>query len=202
MLTRIPFTDREHLQDAIRRSTEILDRGGVILVPTETFYGLATRPDNQAGIDRITEMKGRSTKMSLPVLVSDWQQLSSLVKIPEKYRGKLSRKWPGALTVVLPLITELTAAKDMTLAIRIPELDTLRALIYRIGPLTGTSANQHKQSPATTVEMSLASLLKAPDLVLDGGDTTGGLASTLVDLSGDPPQILRQGAVAWDDAIP
>ncbi len=200
-MLRIPFTQREHIKEAIRLSTEVLDRGGVILVPTETFYGLAARPDDRAAIDRITQMKGRTTKMSLPVLVSDWQQLTSLVRVPEKYRGKLSRKWPSALTVVLPLITTLAAATDTSLGIRIPELDMLRALIYRIGPITGTSANLHKEPPTNTADESLESLLAPPDLVLDGGTTVGGMASTLVDLTGETSDVLRQGAVVWNDSI-
>jgi L-threonylcarbamoyladenylate synthase len=110
--------------------------------------------------------------------------------------------WPAALTVILPSTTEVPAGCGNTLAVRIPSHDTLRALIYRTGPLTATSANRHGEEPFTTVGEALGSLASHPDLVLDAGRTAGGEPSTLVDLSGREATILRPGPVLWEYPIP
>ena len=173
--------------------------GGVVLLPTETYYGLGADPTDAAAVARVFACKGRPGELALPVLVADWQQLEELVVVPDHFRVKLRRMWPGALTVVLPTRRPVAAANGASLAVRIPAHDHLRALLYRVGPLTGTSANRHGQPPASTVDDALASLTAAPDLALDGGSTPGGNATTVVDLGGDEARILRQGSVAWDD---
>jgi tRNA threonylcarbamoyl adenosine modification protein (Sua5/YciO/YrdC/YwlC family) len=147
-------------------------------------------------------MKDRPSELALPVLCADWRQLESLVAVPDFYRIKLTRLWPSALTVVLPTVDDVPAARRGTLAVRIPGHAELRALLYGIGPLTGTSANRHGDPPVTTVDDAVASLVGAPDLALDAGTTRGGEASTLVDLSGNRPEILRPGPCAWEESYP
>jgi len=176
--------------------------GGVVLLPTETFYGLAANPFDQGAVSRVLAAKGRPPELALPVLCSDWQQLEALVEVPEVHRPRLSRIWPGALTVVLPCRAPLPAAPAGTLAVRIPGHAMLRAVLYRAGPLTGTSANRHGSPPCVDPDEALGSVLEPPDLVLDGGRTPGGAASTLVDLTGAQPQVLREGAVAWQEPYP
>ena len=175
---------------------------GVVLLPTETFYGLAANPFDQGAVSRVLAAKGRPPELALPVLCSDWQQLEALVEVPEVHRPRLSRIWPGALTVVLPCRAPLPAAPAGTLAVRIPGHAMLRAVLYRAGPLTGTSANRHGSPPCVDPDEALGSVLEPPDLVLDGGRTPGGAASTLVDLTGAQPQVLREGAVAWQEPYP
>jgi tRNA A37 threonylcarbamoyladenosine synthetase subunit TsaC/SUA5/YrdC len=92
----------------------------------------------------------------------------------------------------------VAAAVDGTLAVRIPDHAMLRALLYRVGPLTATSANRHGRPPSTRVDDALESLVDVPDLVLDGGVLAGGSVSTMVDLTGDETVVLRRGAVAWE----
>lgn len=198
----LPFTPGPEVAAAVAASARARSSGGVILLPTETYYGLGVDPASAAAVDRVRAAKGRPAALALPVLAADWQQLEALVEVPDRYRIKLGRLWPGAITVVLPTRRPLAAGGDGTLAVRIPDHDRLRALLYRVGPLTGTSANAHGQPPATTVAAALGSLLEAPDLVLDGATTPGGDATTLVDLSGAEPRVLRQGSTPWEDANP
>jgi len=195
---RLPFADREQAVAAMMAAQEEVERGGVLLVPTESYYGLGADPRRASAVERIHAMKARPAELGLPVLCADWQQLEGLVVVPEIHRARLSGAWPAPLTVVLPCRVPSAAARGSTLAVRIPDHSLLRALLYRVGPLTGTSANRHTESPVTNVEEALGSLVEPPDLVLDAGPTTGGEPSTLVDLTAPEPRVLRRGAWLWE----
>jgi len=201
-MRRLAFSKTEEIAEASREAERVITAGGVLLLPTESFYGLGTDPSRVDGVTAVCALKKRAFDLGLPVLCADWAQLESLVVVPERFRVKLSRLWPAALTVVLPARTSLPAGREGTLAVRIPAHDALRALLYRVGPLTGTSANRHGGPPCTSVEEALDSLGGTPELVLDAGPTVGGQPSTLVDLSGDDVEILRPGSCHWDDEIP
>jgi tRNA threonylcarbamoyl adenosine modification protein (Sua5/YciO/YrdC/YwlC family) len=201
-MIRLPFVEPGDVAEAVPTARGAVAQGGVLLLPTESFYGLGTDPWSETGVARIFILKDRPAELGLPVLCADWQQLESLVVVPETYRVKLARLWPAALTVVLPTVDDVSAARGGTLAVRIPGHPELRALLYRLGPLTATSANRHGDPPSTTVDGALASLAEAPDLALDAGATAGGEASTLVDLSRGEPEILRRGPCAWEEPYP
>lgn len=196
-MIRLGFVDRDQVRDALPVAAETVARSGVVLIPTESFYGLGGDPWNRRAVERICSMKNRPADLGLPVLCADWEQVEKLVVVPEKFRADLARWWPAALTVVLGCRTELPAARGRTLAVRIPDHGALRALLYRSGPLTGTSANRHGAPPFVDADEALGSLVGRPDLVLDGGPTAGGEASTLVDLTGDSPRVLRPGSCPW-----
>ena len=197
----LPFIDSEEIVAAIREATRVVAESGVAVIPTESFYGLGADPRCADAVAKISAMKGRPHDLGLPVLCADWQQVESLVAVPEELRVKLSRLWPAALTVILPCVAPVPAGRNETVAVRIPAHDSLRALLYRVGPLTGTSANRHGEPPFTTAGEALGSLLEEPDLVIDAGPTVGGEPSTMVDLCGGEPSILRQGPVLWEDPI-
>jgi tRNA threonylcarbamoyl adenosine modification protein (Sua5/YciO/YrdC/YwlC family) len=199
---RLGFVQSGDVVEAVAASAATIAQGGVLLMPTESFYGLGADPRNEMGVGRIFSLKARPPELGLPVLCADWQQVESLVVVPEVHRVRLARLWPAALTVVLPTVDDVAVAPGGTLAVRIPGHNVLRALLYRIGPLTATSANCHGDPPSTTVDGALASLVETPDLVLDAGATAGGQPSTLVDLSRGEPEILRLGACAWEEAYP
>lgn len=200
-MRRIAFTETEEIVEASHEAARVVSSGGVLLLPTESFYGLGTDPSREDGVAAVCALKGRPSDLGLPVLCADWEQLESLVVVPDRVRVKLSRLWPAALTVVLPEKTRLPAGRAGTLAVRIPAHRALRALLYRVGPLTGTSANRHGGAPSPSVDGALESLDGAPDLVLDAGPTAGGQPSTLVDLSGDDDEILRPGSCDWGGQI-
>ena len=201
-MRRLPLVDDSDVVVAAREAMPVIESGGVVLLPTESFYGLGVDPRRAAGVDRVCVMKGRSPEHGLPVLVADWQQLEGLVVVPDRFRVKLARRWPAALTVVLPAREAMPAAVEGTLAVRIPAHGALRALLYLVGPLTGTSANLHGQPPGVTVDEGLQTLTEAPDLALDGGTTAGGKPSTLVDLTGEVPRVVRTGPCGWEDPMP
>ncbi|MEJ2581048.1 MAG: L-threonylcarbamoyladenylate synthase [Acidobacteriota bacterium] len=202
MMIRLPFVEPEDVTDAVKHCRDVVDDGGVLLLPTESFYGLGVDPMNSGAVRRVFSMKDRPLELGLPVLCADWQQVESLVVIPEHIRVKLGRFWPAALTVVLPAIGDIPAARGGSLAVRIPAYTELRALLYGVGPLTGTSANRHGSPPFTTVDGALASLVDAPEIALDAGATAGGEVSTLVDLRQSEPEILRPGKCVWDEPFP
>jgi len=194
----LPLTGPEHGRDAAAAAVDVVRRAGVVLVPTETFYGLAADPASEAAVEAVHRLKRRPPDKALPVLCADHDQVASLVTVPERFRVRLGRMWPGPLTVVLRVRRPLAACPDGTAAVRIPAHGLLRAVLYRTGPLTGTSANRHGEPPWSTAAEAAASLDGTPDLVLDGGSTPGGLASTVVDLTGAEPRVLRQGPVEWE----
>jgi L-threonylcarbamoyladenylate synthase len=199
---RLPFTEPDEVVAALSTAVRVLADGGVVVVPTESFYGLAADPRRDQAVRMIHALKGRPSGLGLPVLCADWRQVESLVEVPERFRVKLSRIWPAALTVVLTVREPIPAAAVGTLAVRIPGHPALRALLYRSGPVTGTSANGHGRPPSVTVDEAVASMTSEPELALDAGKTAGGDPSTIVDLTGDHPRVVRPGRVRWDDLYP
>ncbi len=197
-MKRLRFVEREELSAAVAAAAEIVTAGGVVLLPTESYYGLGVDPRRADAVARVFAAKGRPGDRALPVVCSDWQQIEALVRIPDRHRVRLGRIWPAALTVAAACRDIVPAAAGSTLAVRIPGHAMLRALLYRIGPLTATSANRHGSPPCATVEDALASLVEEPDLVLAAGQLPGGEVSTMVDLSGSEPVVLRRGPVAWN----
>ncbi len=201
-MKRLPFVATEEIVASLSLAVEVVSAGGVLVVPTESYYGLAADPRRQESIHSIHALKGRPAGLGLPVLCADWQQLEDLVIVPERFRTKLSRIWPAAMTIILPARDPIPAATAGTLAVRIPDHPGVRALLCRSGPLTGTSANGHKKPPCVLIDDAIRSLTSEPDLALDAGQTAGGEASTIVDLTGDLARIVRAGRVPWDDMNP
>lgn len=196
---RLPFAGEGDVRAAADQAVRVVRAGGVVLLPTETFYGLAADPAAVEAVDAVRRLKGRPEAVPLPVLAADWQQVERVAEVPQVHRVRLSRAWPGPVTVVCVARRQLAVCGDGTVAVRIPGHPMLRALLYRTGPVTGTSANGHGRPPATTVEDALESLHGTPDLILDGGATEGGTPSTLVDIREPEVRILRRGRFDWDD---
>lgn len=201
-MKRLPFFEAGDILASSGVAMEVLAGGGVLLVPTESYYGLAADPRRDDAVETIRRLKGRPGELGLPVMCADWRQVESLVVVPESFRVRLSRIWPAALTVILPARETIPAGAGGTVAVRIPGHRELRALLYRCGPLTGTSANGHGKPPCVTIDDAVQSLTSAPDLALDAGTTAGGEPSTLVDLTGDKPLVVRPGRVRWDEQYP
>jgi L-threonylcarbamoyladenylate synthase len=198
-MKRLPFTEGDEVAAAVEAASEVVASGGVVLLPTESYYGLGADPRNRTAVERVFALKARPAAKELPVVCSDWRQVESLVRIPDAHRVKLGRIWPAALSAVARCREPVPASSTGTLAVRLPDHALLRALIYRVGPLTATSANRHGEPPCTEVDAALASLIGVPELVLDGGTLTGGMVSTMVDLTADPPRVIRPGPVAWEE---
>ena len=106
-MIRLPFVDPGDVIEAVEASGATVSQGGVLLLPTESFYGLGADPWSEVGVERVFSLKARPGELGLPVLCADWQQVESLVVVPGSFRVKLARLWPAALTVVLPIVDEI-----------------------------------------------------------------------------------------------
>lgn len=197
-------TQYEALQDQIDSAVEILQNGGVIAIPTDTLYGLASCAFDDGAVDRIFRLKGRPKGMALPLLLADAEDVSKCaVNVPEVF-WKLSKIfWPGALTIVLEkaeVVPEAVSAGRDTVALRVPDHWVPRAIARALGaPITGTSANRSGSPGLATAEAVRQEFGDELDLIVDAGETSGGLASTVLDLSGQELRILREGAVSRQD---
>jgi L-threonylcarbamoyladenylate synthase len=185
----------------LEQAADLVRRGGVLAMPTETFYGLGADPANATAVRRVAAMKGRADGPPILVLIADVAILSSFVPtVPSSAKLLMERFWPGPLTLVLPahhtLPVALTGGTG-TVGIRQPSLALLRELLLRTGPLTGTSANKTGQPPARTAGEVEAILGRDVDLILDGGPTAGEAPSTVVDATG-PIRLLREGMIKRD----
>lgn len=183
---------------------EVLAAGGLVVLPTDTVYGLAARAADPVATGRLFACKGREASVPIAVLCADAEQAFALVdEVPAVARSLAEAHWPGAMTLVLPRRADLDwelGEPRSTIGLRCPDDACIRAVAGRVGPLATTSANRHGvPTPATAAEAA-ASLLEPVDLVVDGGPRAG-VASTVVDLCGPDPVVLRQGAVRIDDVF-
>lgn len=180
------------------RLRELLGNGGVVAVPTETFYALAVDPWSETGVRRVLRTKGREAGKALPVLFASREQLESLGVIASPATEQYFRIWPAPLSVVFPLSEPLAASQGLaSLAVRLPSERRLRQLLASVGPLTGTSANR-SGSPALDDPDAVEEIFhRDVDVLVDGGKTPGGKPSTLVDATREPPVLLRDGAFPW-----
>jgi len=183
--------------DALDAAASALRAGLVVVVPTDTVYGVAADPFRPGACDRLFAAKGRPHHVQLPVLVDGPDQAAALAEVGAGARALMARFWPGALTIVLPRRPEV--AVDLgddrsTVGVRCPDHAVPRRLCAEVGPLATTSANRHGgATPATAREV--AELLgRAVDVVIDGGPCTGS-PSTVVDCTGPELRLLRAGAL-------
>ncbi len=196
----LPFNDQTCemiLPDAQR----VLAAQGVIAVPTETYYGLAVRPTEPLALRRLIEIKGRPSDKPILVLIGNPSHLARLVaSIPPAAAVLMELLWPGPLTIVFPAAPDLSlllTAGTGTIGIRLSPLASLRRLLSQTGPLTGTSANRSSEPPLDSAAGVQRALGSALDMILDGGRTPGGLASTIVDAC-DRPRLVRTGALSTE----
>jgi len=189
--------------DVMRRAVASLGRGGVVAYPTETFYGLAASAFDVEGCRRVFAIKGRSRSRALPLILANRSQLADVTGTPSALMQRLAEKfWPGPLTLVVDALPGVAAAsEDGTVALRISGLAIARALASAAGPVTSTSANVSGSPPAMTAEEVEAGLGDLIDVVLDGGATSGGRASTIVDITGSTPKLVREGRVGFADVL-
>jgi L-threonylcarbamoyladenylate synthase len=192
------------MQSQIDAAIDRLKRGGVVGIPTDTLYGLAACVFNLDAVQRVFDIKGRPANMPIPVLLADATDLESCVKeIPDAAFDLADKFWPGALTLVLKksnAIPDIISAGGDTVAVRVPNHSVPRQLVRGLGaPITGTSANRSGQPGLTAADAVRETFGDELELVIDAGEITGGVASTVLDLSGGVPVLLRQGAVSSEE---
>ena len=187
-------------EDVIERAASIIRAGGLVAFPTETVYGLGADAMNERAIERIFEAKGRPSDNPLIVHVDDREKLERVaVEVSEKAEILMEKFWPGPLTLVLkrgPEVPPPVSAGLPTVAVRMPASRIALALIRRARtPVAAPSANASGRPSPTAASHVLADLGGRVDMILDGGPTDIGIESTVLDVTADPPIILRPGWV-------
>mgnify|MGYP000886191220 FL=1 len=204
MKTEIVKIDEEQIdQEAIARAGEILKRGGLVAFPTETVYGLGGDALNENSSRLIYAAKGRPSDNPLIVHITNMEALKKIVtEIPPAARKLAERYWPGPLTMIfhkssaVPLAT--TGGLD-TVAVRMPSHKTARAMIDAAGGyIAAPSANRSGRPSPTVARYVIEDLDGLVDMIIDGGEVNIGLESTIIDLTGEVPTILRPGYVTQD----
>lgn len=185
--------------EAVEYAVEVLRVGGLIVVPTDTVYGLGAKLDETA-IDRIFVLKQRPSDRAVPVLLADIEDVSLVARVfPTTARWLAEAFWPGPLTLALPKRDDLppNLTHLPTVAVRVPAHDRTRAILAAAGGAVAvTSANRSNQPPALTVHAAIDTLLDAVALYLDGGPCAGGLPSTVVGFEGEEWFIMRPGPLS------
>lgn len=190
--------------DAVHKAMEVFFSGGLVAFPTDTVYGLGTLVHRSEGISRLYEVKGRDPNKAIAVLIGDLDQLAQVTpQLTPPARLLAERFWPGALTLVvtkLPLLPENLSPLP-TIGVRMPNHPFSRSLMQTVGPLATTSANISRELNTVNAQQVMEQLGGRIDLILDGGEIQGGVPSTVVDCTLDPPIILRQGVISKADII-
>jgi L-threonylcarbamoyladenylate synthase len=185
---------------AIARAAALLRGGGLVAFPTETVYGLGANALDAAAVARIFAAKGRPAANPLIVHVTDATDVPRVAATwPDAARWLAERFWPGPLTLVLPRgpdVPDIVTAGGPTVAVRVPAHPVAQTLLRAAGvPVAAPSANRSTELSPTTAGHVYRGLAGRVDLILDGGPTTAGLESTVLDLSGDAPRLLRPGPI-------
>ncbi len=188
----------------IERGISILKSGGIVAYPTDTLYGLGADGFNARAVRRVFAAKRRPLSEPVPLLLADFEALERVaVDVPDVVWRLAQAFWPGALTLVVwrgPNVPDVVTAGGPTVAVRVPRHPVPLGLARGLGsPLVGTSANRHGAPNPRTPEEIVAQLGKAVDLVIGDGPPPGGTESTMLDVTVDPPRIVRDGAVARVD---
>jgi L-threonylcarbamoyladenylate synthase len=196
---------RPRVTTSVEECAAVLRNGGTAIIPTDTVYGLAASLDHPAAISRLYELKGRPERLPIPVLVSSTDCVARLTTaLPQLARKLVAEFWPGALTIIVEASEEVpdeALSGGRTVGLRMPSHDLALALIEACGgALAVTSANRSGEPETTDPLDAAAALREQVDVVLDGGRTPGGIASTVVDVTAGEPRILRHGAIL-DSAI-
>lgn len=188
----------------IQLAAEKIRNGGVVVCPTSGLYGLAADPFQPAAVERVFEIKGRPAHLPLLVLVDNRDALPRLATaIPPAARDLMERFWPGGLTLVMaahPGLPPALTGGTAKIGIRLTAHPVARALAKAAGGvITGTSANRSGHPGCARVSDLDPDLVAEVDLILDAGQLAGGLGSSVVDCTSDPPQLIREGALSAED---
>jgi L-threonylcarbamoyladenylate synthase len=186
--------------DVIRRAADVIRAGGLVAFPTETVYGLGANALDAAAVERIFQAKGRPASNPVIVHLSGVSEIANVAAHwPETAARLAARFWPGPLTLVVPkadAVPSIVTAGGATVAVRCPDHPVARSLIRTAGvPIAAPSANRSTQLSPTRAEHVLGSLNGRIDVLLDGGPCSGGIESTVVDVTGELPRVLRPGLI-------
>ena len=194
------MTKQPTIEKQIKLAVAIFKKGGIVAFPTDTVYGLGADPLNAQAVAKIYKVKRRPSNLPLPLLLAEKSELLKVAIVVPEIAWQLAERFlPGGLTLVLrksPWVPSAVTAGGDTVAVRIPDHPVPIALIRGLGtPIVGTSANlSGKPSPVTAAEVR-EQLGAEVDFIIDGGRCPGGTESTVLDISGKVPLLIRKGAI-------
>jgi len=195
--------DEEQWPGLLEVGGEIIARGGLVVLPTDTLYGVACDPFNASAVDALFQAKQRGRDLPLPVLVHTWRQAIGLVdEVTDQAQALIAAWWPGPLTLVMreaPGIGWDLGDSRGTVAIRMPKQTFTLALIQRTGPLAVSSANRSGEPTPSEIPDVVSQLGDHVTVFFDAGPAPDGPASSIVDLTGKRPRLLREGAIPADE---
>lgn len=204
MKTKIIKVNADDLQ-IINEAAEMIKRGEIVAFPTETVYGLGADGFNVEACNRIYEVKGRSVSKPLSLHVATREMIDEVAEVTSLAESLIDKFLPGPLTLILPkrnIVPDFVTCGQSSVGIRMPDNEIALALIRASNcPIAAPSANLSGQAPPTSAQEVLKSFDGKIPLILDGGICEFGLSSTIVDLTGEQPKILRIGAISTNEII-
>ena len=200
MLEELP----SDIKQLVERGISILKQGGIVAFPTDTVYGLGACADIGQAVERVYQVKERPRNMALPLLLANISQISEIAHPVPQIAWVLAHIFlPGGLTLVLHKsgsVPDIIAAGGETVAVRVPNHPIPMMLIEGVGtPIVGTSANLSGKPSALTADEVYSQFGDKIDLIIDGGRCPGGKESTIVDVTGETPVVLREGAISREE---
>ncbi len=192
----VPESDGASGDEAVR----VLRDGGLVCYPTDTVYGIGAAASDDAAVRRLYAVKGRPLDKPLPLLLADVSDAARVAEVTPLANALTERFWPGALTIVMRKAVSyrsLALAGGDTMALRVPDHGLVRGIVRALGePITGTSANRTgTRAPISAAEVALQ-MGEMVELIIDGGQSRTRLESTVIDITNDKPEIVREGAVS------
>jgi len=203
---RFKIDSAQSLQEGVSIGGETILGGGVVALPTESFYGLSVDATNTQAVEKVFTIKKRGPALPILILISSVEELTKYVMaVPQAAHKMGKRFWPGGLTMIFQsapiLSSSLTGGTGKT-GIRVSSHPIAHAISRALPvPITGTSANVSGTPPCTTADQVLECLGQEVDLVLDGGSTQGKNPSTVLDVTVDPPLIVREGMIKAEEIM-
>ena len=203
---RITVTAQTPDHALIGRAASLLRREGIAAMPTDTLYGLAADPFSLTAVQRVFSIKDRERERALPLVAASLEQVESHIgPLTPLARRLAERYWPGPLTLVVPapdtLVQDVTGHSG-TIGVRVPAHEVTRALCDACDrPLTATSANISGQPPTSDPDVVWQAIGERIDVLVDAGLTPGGPPSTIIDVTGLAPRLIREGAISWESVL-
>ena len=194
------------MEKVIERAVKILKNGGIVAFPTDTVYGLGANAFDEDAVLRVYEAKARPREFALTLLLADISQIKIVAENVPKVAWKLAERFmPGALTIVLHksmAVSNMITGDGDTVAVRVPDHPIPVAIVRGLGaPITGTSANRSGSPSPVTAEEVYKQLRNKVDLIVDGGKCPIGVSSTVLDLTVNPPKVIRYGTITREQII-
>jgi L-threonylcarbamoyladenylate synthase len=203
-MRRLVVRPVEPLEPQLAEAVAVIRHGGVVAFPTDTLYGLAVDPGSAEAVGRVLALKGRDASQAIALVAADLAQVERICDLTTMARHAAAQFWPGPLTVLMrakPGLAPTTIGPDGLVGVRVPDHDVALALARACGhAVTATSANRSGEQ-ATADPDEVAAALPDLDFLIDAGKAPGGPPSTLVDLSGNAPRLVRAGAIPWNRVL-